>query len=1096
MFFFVTQNNWRYKYKIILGYDFIQTNKVLMDIPNKQLIMGNEKFKFEEESPNASYNSNNLNKTSVKKFLARSANKVILEPNSFQIIQLSIPKSSHNQNKVILNPCKNKLKYKIQESLHDIDQGNIYTLVENNSDEKIVINKETKIGTLEKICEDELIDPSEKQFFQINNLSLEEIVELRQKELNENDFKLEHLKPADKTEILNILMKNSRVFSKSYQTLGSTDAVVPEFNLIHNFPIQTKPYPIANVAKNFAKKEIKNLLDSGIIEPSTSNYNFPVIFVKKKPFMDNPKDQKFRMVIDYRLLNSVTHSFKICLPKISDILHNISGKSLFSVLDLKSAFYQIRLRDQDKNKLAFCCELGSYNPVRLPFGSLNSTSYFHTLISKCLNDIKGPNIQFFLDDIIIAADSMKEMKFWLQEVFDRLTKFNLTLDPAKLQLCKSEITYLGFNVHKDGFSPSAENVNKILKLPVPKNVKQVQALLGMINYFRHLIFDFARIVQPIVNLTKKNTVFNWDDNCQEAFNTIQNILLKKPTLKNIIESETLYLVTDASKIAICGILMQKYNNKFFPVQFYSRQLTASETKYPSIRRELLGIYDSVKHFHQHLYGKSFIILTDAKPLTYHIKLEKQPEIVARWIMFLQQFQYKIEHISGIENPADYLSRVIQHDLAINNIHMFETNTNLSNEKIVQHQNNCKETLRIIQKLQLKDKFTCKKFYIDEESKLLMVNINPSKSPHKILKRIFIPRSLKIECLKSAHAPHFGIGKTYNFLKKKFSWFGMLKDTINFCSNCPTCLAVKPKSKLTTTTFIEKSNLEVGEMIAIDVVGKLPRSHDNKFFILTIVDHFSRFLEAIPLTNIRSTTIINTLNQYFARFGIPKILLTDNATNFTSYEFDEFLKSFNIQHRKSSIFYPQSNGTIERCHRIMKESLSAMCNSITEWSDRLLYFKLHYNSSKHSVTKFSPAEIFFGRNLNTPLNVNEQSLHAKNLSQYIKLLKNHIIETREMIKFNENEYFNTHKKYIKGRDIPNLEIGDKVFIEIPSTITTFSPRYDGPHTIKKILRNDNYIIEIKDQYRDLMKKYHVSKIFIQTPLNENLTDKENDNTTSN
>ncbi|GBO41466.1 Retrovirus-related Pol polyprotein from transposon 412 [Araneus ventricosus] len=280
---------------------------------------------------------------------------------------------------------------------------------------------------------------------------------------------------------------------------------------------KTKPYPIPKIAHDFAKQEIQKLLEAGIIEPSTSNYSFPIIFVKKN---SDSKKLKFRMVVDYRLLNSVTESFKICLPKIADILHEISGKKWYSVLDLKSAFFQIKLKNSDKQKLAFCSELGNFQPTRLPFGSKNSTSYFHLLTSKCLDDLKGPNIQFFLDDIIIAANSISEMNTRLQLVFDRLAKFNLTLDPNKIQICKTNITYLGFNISANGYAPSEDNIQKVTKFPVPQNVKQVQSYLGMMNYFRHLIFNYAEVVEPIVKLTRKGTPFVWSENCKDAFNVM------------------------------------------------------------------------------------------------------------------------------------------------------------------------------------------------------------------------------------------------------------------------------------------------------------------------------------------------------------------------------------------------------------------------------------------------------------------------------------------------------------------------------------------------------------------------------------------------
>ena len=170
--------------------------------------------------------------------------------------------------------------------------------------------------------------------------------------------------------MLNLLMKTYKVFSTSYKTFGCMEEIVPDFKLLHNYALQTKLYPIPKIAKQFAQKEIPELLKAGIIENFTSNYCFPAIFVKKKLLPDEAtNDSKFRMVIHYKLLNSITESYKICFPKITDILQNISEKKkIYSVLDLKTAFFQIKLQDKHKQILAFATEFGNFQPCWLPFG--------------------------------------------------------------------------------------------------------------------------------------------------------------------------------------------------------------------------------------------------------------------------------------------------------------------------------------------------------------------------------------------------------------------------------------------------------------------------------------------------------------------------------------------------------------------------------------------------------------------------------------------------------------------------------------------------------------------------------------------------------
>lgn len=1081
--FYITQNDWNSKYNMILGYDFLQNNKIMLDAENKQLIVNNNYFPFQEITPKNNIEDTDIveEENSIQEInVAKLVNNIKILPNQYEFVKIKLPKNCSNQN-IIFKPGKIKQPISIEESLHIVDTENCFlTILENKTDKIIYMRKNQKLGYVENFENFDFKEPKEESICQVNNLTLSEVKELRKKELAEEDFDLKHLSIDNRKEILDLLMKNYDIFSKSYTTLGSTDKVVPEFKLLHNYPLITKPYAIPHIAKKFAREEIAKLLKAGIIEESTSSYSFPVIFVKKKPFTKDPNKQNFRLVIDYRVLNSITESFQICLPKINEIIQNISGRKLYCVLDLKSAFFQIQLKKEDRHKLAFCTEFGSYAPTRLPFGLRNSVSYFNTLINKCLNNLRGKNVQFFLDDIIIATDSLEEMKVWLQKVFDQLRLFNLTLDPAKLQIAKEQITYLGFKLHGKGYSPSEQNIVKINNFPIPKNVKQVQMFIGTINYFRHLIFNFAELLEPIVRLTRKNTKFIWDEKCQNAFNKIQEIILQNPTLKNIDYEKELYLVTDASKVAISAILMQKEGDNYIPIEFFSKQLSPAESNYPSIRRELFAIFASIKYFREILYGRKFFILTDAKPLTKHINLANQPEIVARWLLFIQSFNYEILHIAGHENPADFLSRVYDENKCINVIQIdtFNTNNNLSKEKLLQYQLKDEQCIKLKENLE-DNKKKDPKYFIDSNSNLLMLKCKKTTGKLKnkvITNKIFIPKLLIKEILTQAHAPHFGFKKTYQKVNRMYFWPGMYKDTQKFCANCSKCMENKPKATQTKYNLIEKSQLAPGEFLAIDIVGKLPRSLDNKNFVLTILDHYSRFLEAIPLQNAKSIVIIKTLENYFARFGIPKILLTDNATNFCSIKFEKFLKNLNIQHRKSSIYYPQSNGAIERVHRIMKESIAAMCNQIFEWSDRLLFFKLEYNNSKHAVTKFAPAELFFGRQLNVPDAIFKEPLEVEGYSKYFEKLIQHLTESKKLLIQNEKKYFEQQTQHIKGRNKPNFEMDEIVYLKNFQHVGTLQKKYIGPFKILKKLRNDNYIIQNAENENDKEIKIHVSKIF--------------------
>ncbi|GBM61990.1 Transposon Tf2-11 polyprotein [Araneus ventricosus] len=296
--------------------------------------------------------------------------------------------------------------------------------------------------------------------------------------------------------------------------------------------------------------------------------------------------------------------------------------------------------------------------------------------------------------------------------------------------------------------------------------------LGMLNYFRGLIYDYAGIVEPLVKLTKKNTPFVWSVECENAFNTVQEIILlgitafvasnpitpiiqvqiilKKPTLKNFDPNLPISLITDASKIAICGILLQKKDNVYYPLEFFSRKLTPTECKYPSIRRELLAIYASVKHFHDQLLGENFELLTDAKPLTEYQSLDKKPEIVARWLLYLGTFSFTPTHIPGSLNPADFLSRVVEENsLNVNNITLFQPNDKLSMQNISIEQKQDAILSKIMNDLSVNKQ--CKQYFLDVNSGLLMIK-NAHKNKKKIVNSLcFVQLRIAIQILK-VYAP--------------------------------------------------------------------------------------------------------------------------------------------------------------------------------------------------------------------------------------------------------------------------------------------------------------------------------------------------------
>jgi len=1047
---------------------------------------------------------------------ARIMHKVNIQPYSSKVVNFVIPEKFLVSKSIKLNVNKSLHKYVSAISTHEVNDNLIANLTFNNNTSKLVhLNKNMKIGWIDKVqvCTDSIPVNDVQQNCEIkdqcvNVMNIENMYKLRKAEIKESDFELSHLDEGNRKLILNVLMNNTEVFSKSYATLGEYPEIVANLHLMHNYPLTAKPYPIAHAAREFAKKEIEELLSAGIISPSNSSYSFPAIFVPKKqnPNSDNKK-RSYRMAIDFRLLNDITEPFIIQLPLISDILHSIAGQNWYVTLDCKSAFFQLRVKEEDAEKLSFCTEFGSYKFHRVPFGLKNSSAFFHTVMNKCLSDLKGKHLQFFLDDVVIAHDSLTELLLILQQVFNRLKKFNLTLDPKKLQLFKHKIDYLGYTISKEGFCPSSANVNKVTNFPIPKTIKQIKQFLGMVGYFRSSINNYTNIVQPLINLTKKDVKFVWSAECQKAFDFIQHELLLKPTLKPIDPYKRFYLVTDAPKCAISAILLQRNDQgDFLPIQFFSKKLLPSQMRFPAVKQELYAIYSAVQHFQEHLAGRDFTILSDAKCLSYHLSLHKQPDVIARWLMFLQNFSFKIEHIPGFKNPADFLSRVTndppneplhlskevmtnKQNVIINAVnvhHLFAQNQELKLDNIFQEQQKDSE-LKEICDLVLEKDYKISKHYCIQESTGILMKIFKKKcnKQNKIFHKIMLPQSLIKSCIQAAHMQHFGIAKTYHLINKYYYWKSMFLDIKNFCLTCDECLKYKCKILPYDSHLIPKNQLQPGARLHIDIVGKLNRSGSRHHFILTVIDSYTRFLEAYPLTNIVTSTIIQCLNSYFSQFGLPQTIVSDNGTSFTSKEFEQFLSALGMQHNKCSIYHPRSNGLVERVHRHMKDSLSCMANEDHNWHEKLLYFKLCYNSSVHSVTGFSPAELFFGRQIRTPFTLEFDSDGFDEYSMYVKNQINYIKSIREQVTENENKYIGKHNAKHAPKCKDDLNVDDYVYVTSFQNPVTFAPKFQGPMKVLKIFLNKNYLLQDVQDPNAKPIKVHREKIYKVPPKRTNI-----------
>lgn len=478
-------------------------------------------------------------------------------------------------------------------------------------------------------------------------------------------------------------------------------------------PIFTRQYRLPETQRIEVNRQLKEMIESGIIEPSNSAWNSPIMLTKKKP--DGSGIPKFRLVVDFKRVNDVTFTQTFPIPLIDEILDDLCGCKYFSTMDLHGAFHQILLHEDDRDFTSFSAGNFKYRWVRMPMGLSAAPLTWQRAINTIFADMLGTNLHIYLDDLLIATATIEEHVELLHKIMQRLRDYNLKLKIAKCSFFRKEVEYLGHIVSADGCKADPRKISCIQNYPQPKNVVQTQRFLGMCNYYRRYIKDFAKKAKPLYNLCKRDQPFIWSDKCKDAFEDLKTKLISSPILIFPNFQNTFIITTDASNYAVGAVLSQGDIPKDRPIQYFSKTLNDAQTRYSTIEKELLAIILAVEAFRHYIYGREFLIVTDHKPLCFLFNHKNISSRIYRWKMALIGYNFKVQHRSGsLNNVADALSRIYEPK---------------SLEEIVGSENmdtECRAITRSKQK-QTGEKIKFEEAYhIDENNQLLL---NPKEYDH-------------------------------------------------------------------------------------------------------------------------------------------------------------------------------------------------------------------------------------------------------------------------------------------------------------------------------------------------------------------------------
>ncbi|MGH0155154.1 UNVERIFIED_CONTAM: hypothetical protein FKN15_028521 [Acipenser sinensis] len=459
--------------------------------------------------------------------------------------------------------------------------------------------------------------------------------------------------------------------------MGCSKSTQHEIRLSDSRPFRERSRRLAPADVEDVRQHLRDLKTAGIISESRSPYASPIVVVRKK-------SGAVRMCVDYRTLNRRTIPDQYTMPRIEDALNCLSGSNWFSVLDLRSGYYQIPMSPADKEKTAFISPLGFYQFERMPQGICGAPATFQRVMERTVGDMNLLEVLVYLDDLIIFGKTLEEHEERLLRVLDRLQEEGLKLSLDKCQFCRTSVTYVGHIVSQHGVSTDPSKIEAVATWPRPQTLSALRSFLGFSGYYRRFVKDYARLSRPLTQLLQgypphlrkngtKPTVPSsdktyykpsepfgprWNEKCEDAFQKLKTCLTNAPVLAFADPQKPYILHVDASLDGLGGVLYQEQTEGLRPVAFISRSLSPSEKNYPAHKLEFLALkWAIVDKLHDYLYGARCEVRTDNNPLTYILTSAKLDATGHRWLAALSNYNFSLKYRPGRTNiDADALSR--------------------------------------------------------------------------------------------------------------------------------------------------------------------------------------------------------------------------------------------------------------------------------------------------------------------------------------------------------------------------------------------------------------------------------------------------------
>ena len=692
---------------------------------------------------------------------------------------------------------------------------------------------------------------------------------------------------------------------------------------------RTPPRPQTLPKQEEIRRQVRAMEDAKIIVKSHAAHYSHVLLTPKP-------NGKWRFCIDYRKLNEVTSSIGWPIPNIRSTLQRIGAKRArwFGVMDLTSGYHQIKMSKQAQQFTAFTTYFGIYEFLRVPFGLKGSPAFFQRLMSTVvLNELMYVICEVYLDDVLVFGQTEDEYISNLRQVFDKFRLYNLKVNPEKTSLGLEEVQYVGHIINHEGMSFSKEKRDEVFKVECPRTMRQLKSFLGLANYFREHVRNYAEITQVLQTLTsayQPARPVKWTPPALAAFNQIKGAIQQAPMLYFLDEVSPIVLCTDASDYGIGGYLFQVVtqpdgSTKEAPIAFVSKSLTASQAANWGVgEKECYAIWYALNKLQHLIRDTKFILRTDHRNLTF--LNQNVDNRVRRWKMAIQEYDFQIEYIKGPDNViADALSR-----------------------------------------------------QQPPEHSILANLVTVDKIPDKYY--------AEIGRVHNSLVGHHGVDRTMKHLiRKDLHWPGMRKHVRWFIKECPMCQLMSQIKVPIQIVRYTLASYRVMERINVDTIGPLPPDEKGNQYILVIIDCFSRWIQLYSTKSVTAAEAAIHLLTWVSNYSAPCEIKSDGGSQFVNELIDNLLLLIGTEHQLTIAYSHEENGIVERANKSVMLHLRNIVTDrrvINQWADYLPLVQRIMNATPHTSTGTAPFQLLYANSIHldegfvfrVPLqNINEESL---------------------------------------------------------------------------------------------------------------------------